>query len=100
LVQVSTNLPEEWHADETRKRRLPIVGPFMWYFGALWAVLVILFFCAVYLTVLLGWGGIGTWPIIAILAGSIVFASAVPAVLGLAIRALRRRRAQGPPGTP
>ena len=66
---MSTNLPEEWHADETRKRRLPFVGPFSWYFAGLWAVLVILFFCAVYLTSLLGWGGVGTWPIIAILAG-------------------------------
>ena len=97
---MSTNLPEEWHTDEKRKRRFPILGPFLWYFAGLWAVLVILFFCAVYLTVLLGWGGIGTWPIIAILAGSIVFASAVPAALGWAIRARRLRRAEGPPPTP
>jgi cytochrome bd-type quinol oxidase subunit 1 len=96
---VSTNLPEEWHADEKRKRRFPIVGPFLWYFACLWAVLAVLFFCAVYLTVLLRWGGIGTWPIIAILAGSIVFASAVPAFLGWAVRGRRRRRAGGPPAT-
>ena len=97
---MSTNLPEDWHADEKRRRRFPVVGPFLWYFAGLWAVLVILFFCAVYLTVLLGWGGIGTWPILAILAGSIVFASAIPAASGWAIRARRRRRAGGPPATP
>jgi hypothetical protein len=97
---MSTNLPEEWHADETRKRRIPFVGPLFWYFAVLWAVLLILFFCAVYLTVLLGWGGVGVWPILAILVASIVFASAVPAGLGWAIRARRKRRAGEPPATP
>jgi hypothetical protein len=99
LAQVSTNLPEEWHADEKRKRRLPIVGPFLWYFVCLWAVLVILCFCAVYLTLLLGLGGVGVWPIIATLIGSVVFATAVPAGLAWAIRARRSRRAGEPSGT-
>ncbi len=97
---MGANLPEEWHADEKRRRRIPVVGPFLWYFVGLWAVLTILFFCAIYLTVLLGWGGIGTWPILAILVGSIVLAGAVPAALGWAVRARRKRRSGGAPTAP
>jgi uncharacterized membrane protein len=82
-------LSERWCSDSNRKPRKHIVGPIAYHVAIAMFVVAVAFFCALFLIIVFRWGGADAWPIVGVMAASVVL---VFAVLVAVDRLMRRSR--------